>query len=95
MDSNLEVKATKELLQQGMIVGDSRVDEEEREGEDVYVKSRRVFLVLIKQGKDDSSLHCCIVGGECCLKAFLILVQFLSASVMHSSLSLVSQACYT
>ena len=68
---NLWIKAMKEPLQQGMIVSDSRVDREEGEWGDVFVKFQGVLLVLVKQGEGNSSLHCCIIGSECGLEGFL------------------------
>ena len=60
----------KKLFQQDMIVGNSGVDGEEREG-DILVKSKRVLLILIKPGEGNLSLCCYIIGGECCLEGFL------------------------
>ena len=54
-----------------MIVSDSGVDEEEGQGEDVFVESRCVPLILVKQGKGNLSLCWCIIGGKCCFEGFL------------------------
>ena len=67
----LWVESLEEPFWQGMVVGDSRMDKEEREGGDVFVKSWGILPVLVEQSEGDLSLHCYIIGGECSFEGFL------------------------
>ena len=68
---NLQVKSLEKPFQQGMVVSDSELDREEREGGDVFVESWGVLPVLVEWSEGDLSLCCCVIGGECGLKGFL------------------------